>query len=320
MAENYSEHPHYNDFTIIKLRGLPWDITADKIYNFFKSVQLLNDGVFIQTNALERPSGKGFVEFVDNYNAKMALEMNKQKIDHRWIELFISNQKERSRAYSIPRIICDYSKYGINENVTVIKMNGLPRGTNEDQVIAFFAPLNVSNVHLIRNHLDQVFREGYVEFINKLEGIEAMKKNGGPFIEGGPLELLWSSPRELALVLARLDPDVSDNTFLLEMEGLPFDSNEEDVIDFFDQDLSLIKVHFVTNLMGKAAGIAFAEFRTQQARTTALKKKNQEIGGRYIELKESTAEELKMRLMQPKRYGRKWWKNSKAKKKKKKMN
>lgn len=300
-------------FTIIKLRGLPWDITENKVIDFFDGLQIIEDGIFIQTNALERPSGKGFVEFVDNDNAQIALGKNKEKIDHRYIEIFISNQKERSRAYSIPRLVCNYSKYGIDEDVTVIKMNGLSWCTTEVQVIAFFAPLNVSKVHLIKNDSDQVFREGYVEFINESEGIEAMKKNKNQINEEGrSIELFSSSPRELALVLARLDPDVSDNSFLLAMNGLPFDANEEDVLDFFDQDLSLIKVHFVTNPMGKASGIAFAEFSSQQARTTALKKQNQEIGGRYIELKESTVEQLKISLIQPKRYGRKWWKKKKT--------
>lgn len=151
-----------------------------------------------------------------------------------------------------------------------------------------------------------------MEFINESEGIEAMKKNKNQINEEGrSIELFSSSPRELALVLARLDPDVSDNSFLLAMNGLPFDANEEDVLDFFDQDLSLIKVHFVTNPMGKATGIAFAEFSSQQARTTALKKQNQEIGGRYIELKESTVEQLKMTLRRPKRK-KNWWKKKKT--------
>jgi len=293
-------------FTIVKLRGLPYEATKDNIVQFFDGLNIKEgeDGIFIAKTSVGRASGDGYVEFVDNANAKLALERNKAKIYHRFINIFKSDNKQRAAAVSAPRVVYDISKTNVDPNSIVVRLKGLPWTTKEKDIRDFFDPIELHKVHIIPDHLDRASGEGYVEFKEVSQCEEAMKKDKNE-MEGRYVELFKSTPTELAFSLARLNPDVSPDSFLVRMRGLPFDSSENDVKNFFDNAPELKKVHFIQDVNGRASGVAYAEFTTTEAVEVALEKNKEHIGTRYVELFRSSLTEMTASLRRPTNYRRK---------------
>jgi RNA recognition motif-containing protein len=295
-----------DEFTIVRLRGLPWEATEENIVNFFGGLDIVEGGIFIAKTSVGRASGEGFVEFVDSVNAQAGLEKNKEKIAHRYIEIFKSNAEARDMAANIPQMVFDISNSTVDQNSTVIRMRGLPWTTTEKDVKDFFAPVEVSVVHIISDHMERASGQGYVEFSSEEEGEEAMKKHKSD-MGGRYIELFKSTPDELSLILARLNPDVQEGSHFVKMRGLPYSASEDEVLEFFGLAEELIKVHFIQDMNGRPSGEAFAEFTTEESATLALEKNRENLGNRYIELFNATVNELKATLRRPANYGRRGW-------------
>lgn len=275
------------------------------LLNFFSGINIQENGVFIKKSVLGRASGEGYVEFVDNANAQAALSKNRDKMDHRYIEIFKSTEADRDKAANISVPIFDISNSTVDQNSTVIRMRGLPWSTTEKDVKDFFSPTEVSVVHIIPDHMQRASGDGFVEFATAEDGVEAMKKQRGD-MGGRYIELFNSTPQELSCVLARLNPSVSDDSFLCKMRGLPYSTTEDEVNQFFGHPSELIKVHFIQDMNGRSTGEAFAEFNSEEAVLTALKKNKEHIGERYVELFKATPAELKATLRRPSNYGRRF--------------
>jgi len=69
----------------------------------------------------------------------------------------------------------------------------------------------------------------------------------------------------------------------LHMRGLPFDSSEEDIIQFFSP-LTPVSIRIVYEPNGRPKGEADVDFATHDAATAAMGKHKQNMGRRYIEL------------------------------------
>jgi len=72
----------------IKMRGLPFRVTENEIYEWFSSVADPID-IQIRYNHEGRPSGDAFVSFATDGDAKRAMQKDKQNMQHRYIELFL---------------------------------------------------------------------------------------------------------------------------------------------------------------------------------------------------------------------------------------
>lgn len=314
MAEEIGD----DEFTIVKLQGLPWEATDDDIVEFFEGLDIVEDGVYIAKTSVGRASGHAFVEFIDNDNASAALDKDKENMGHRYIEIFKSTEEARDEAIAVPERVFDMSNSDVNENATVIRMRGLPYSITEEEVKEFFSPVKVSKVHIILDHMERASGEGYVVFKKPGQGEASMEKHKSD-MGGRYIELFRSTPQELAIMLARLNPDVDDDNFLVKMRGLPYSATEEEVMEFFDNASSLVKVHFISDMNGRASGQAFAEFDNDDARDTAMEKNNENLGSRYVELFEATVGELKATLRRPSNASRKGnWRRGKGKRKEKK--
>jgi len=74
--------------TTIKMRGLPFRVSENEIYEWFSSVADPVD-IQIRYNHEGRPSGDAFVSFANDGDAKRAMQKDKQNMQHRYIELFL---------------------------------------------------------------------------------------------------------------------------------------------------------------------------------------------------------------------------------------
>lgn len=87
--------------------------------------------------------------------------------------------------------------------------------------------------------------------------------------------------------------DTSEPTHVLRMRGLPFSAGKDDIIDFFKNfTLSEDSIHITFNFEGRPTGESFVEFATAEDAKAALAKDRMTLGSRYIELFQSSPEEL----------------------------
>lgn len=83
----------------VKMRGLPFSAIKEDILHFFSGFRLSSQDVTIGINSEGRPSGEAFVRFASEQVAKEAIrERNRERMDHRYIELFPMTPIEAQRA------------------------------------------------------------------------------------------------------------------------------------------------------------------------------------------------------------------------------
>ncbi|KOB67995.1 putative Heterogeneous nuclear ribonucleoprotein H, partial [Operophtera brumata] len=93
--DGFDDIPYLNDsMGIVKLRGLPFGCSKEEIVTFFDGITVSPDGVHLLTDSSGRASGEAFVHFNDKGSAQEALTRDREKIGHRYIEVFISSADE----------------------------------------------------------------------------------------------------------------------------------------------------------------------------------------------------------------------------------
>uniref|UniRef100_A0A1L8DFZ5 Putative splicing factor hnrnp-f n=1 Tax=Nyssomyia neivai TaxID=330878 RepID=A0A1L8DFZ5_9DIPT len=86
--------------TFVKLRGLPYSVSPNEIETFFEGLELKQDrgGIHIVMDNRGRATGEAFVQFVNPDDTEKALKKNREKIGHRYIEIFRSSASEFRRS------------------------------------------------------------------------------------------------------------------------------------------------------------------------------------------------------------------------------
>ncbi|CAN0153791.1 unnamed protein product, partial [Phaeothamnion confervicola] len=72
--------------TCVKLRGLPFTVSEQDIFNFFVGLQVI--GIFICKDGMSRPTGEGFVEFASPEHCQQAMSHNRELMQDRYVEVF----------------------------------------------------------------------------------------------------------------------------------------------------------------------------------------------------------------------------------------
>ncbi|KAG5672634.1 hypothetical protein PVAND_002748 [Polypedilum vanderplanki] len=103
--------------TFVKLRGLPFSCRLDDIEQFFSGLEIRNgkSGIYIVYDSHGRMSGEAFVQFRTSDDAENALKRNREKIGHRYIEIFRSSASECRRSTMFTRNM-NNSNFGGNGN------------------------------------------------------------------------------------------------------------------------------------------------------------------------------------------------------------
>lgn len=78
----------------VRLRGLPFESTKRDIAAFFDGIGICPYGITITMDQDGRPSGDAYVEFVSPGEAEKAIQKNREKIGHRYIEIFKSSKSD----------------------------------------------------------------------------------------------------------------------------------------------------------------------------------------------------------------------------------
>ena len=81
-------------YSVVKLRGLPWNVTVDDITTFLAPIAVPQGGVHLMNGANGRPSGLAYVELSSEADQKEAMLKDKQSIGGRYIDIFSCSQNE----------------------------------------------------------------------------------------------------------------------------------------------------------------------------------------------------------------------------------
>ncbi|XP_055700407.1 heterogeneous nuclear ribonucleoprotein F isoform X5 [Phlebotomus papatasi] len=164
-----------SETNIIKLRGLPWNVTVKEIKEFLKDVEFVNgdDGIHLVTSPRDgRPNGEAFVECASEKDFNLAFEYNKNVMGHRYIEIFAARPDEFE---TIMRKQC------VVQAETFVKLRGLPYSVSPNEIETFFEGLELKqdrgSIHIVMDNRGRATGEAFVQFVNPDDTEKALKKN-----------------------------------------------------------------------------------------------------------------------------------------------
>ncbi|XP_033878009.2 heterogeneous nuclear ribonucleoprotein H-like isoform X4 [Acipenser ruthenus] len=88
---------------LVRLRGLPFGCSKEEIVQFFSGLEIVPNGITLPVDFQGRSTGEAFVQFASQDIAEKALKKHKERIGHRYIEIFKSSRSEVRTHYEPPR-------------------------------------------------------------------------------------------------------------------------------------------------------------------------------------------------------------------------
>ncbi|XP_019155557.1 PREDICTED: heterogeneous nuclear ribonucleoprotein H-like [Ipomoea nil] len=314
-------------FPVVRLRGLPFGCTEGEIADFLHGLDVV-DVLLVHKGG--KFTGEAYCVLGYPLQVDFALQRNRQNMGKRYVEVFKSEKKEYYRAVanelsdarsvsvpkarssedgrgftrsgSIPRARSSEDGKDLEEHTGVLRLRGLPFSASKEDIIKFFEDFSLSenSIHLTANSAGRATGEAFVEF-SDAEDSKAAMANDRMTIGSRYIELFPSSREELEEAVSRgrlLDKhsderDLTEETSVLRMRGLPYSAANDDIKTFFKEFvLSDKSIHITFNSERRPAGEGFVEFANPEDAKAALAKDRMMLGSRYIELFPSSLEEL----------------------------
>ncbi|CAL8362170.1 unnamed protein product [Lota lota] len=88
---------------LVRLRGLPFGCSKEEILQFFSGMEIVPNGITLPMDYQGRGTGEAFVQFATQDIAERALKKHKERIGHRYIEIFKSSRAEVRTHYEPQR-------------------------------------------------------------------------------------------------------------------------------------------------------------------------------------------------------------------------
>uniref|UniRef100_A0A8C6TPT9 Heterogeneous nuclear ribonucleoprotein H1 n=1 Tax=Neogobius melanostomus TaxID=47308 RepID=A0A8C6TPT9_9GOBI len=88
---------------LVRLRGLPFGCSKEEIVQFFAGLEIVPNGITLPVDIQGRSTGEAFVQFASQDIAEKALKKHKERIGHRYIEIFKSSRAEVRTHYEPQR-------------------------------------------------------------------------------------------------------------------------------------------------------------------------------------------------------------------------
>uniref|UniRef100_K7FJ23 RNA-binding protein 12 n=1 Tax=Pelodiscus sinensis TaxID=13735 RepID=K7FJ23_PELSI len=204
----------------------------------------------------------------------------------------------------------------INPDDLYVSVHGMPFSATESDVKDFFHGLRVDAVHMLKDHVGRNNGNGLVKFFSPQDTFEALKRNRmlmiQRYVEVSPAtERQWVSagghitfkqtmgptgqthPPQQTLSRSKSPSGQKrsrsrsphEQGFCVYLKGLPFESENKHVIDFFKKlDIVEDSIYIAYGPNGKAIGEGFVEFRNEADYKAALCHHKQYIGNRFIQV------------------------------------
>ncbi|XP_043826995.1 G-rich sequence factor 1 isoform X2 [Dromiciops gliroides] len=187
---------------------------------------------------------------------------------------------------------------GEEDDVYLIRAQGLPWSCTVDDVLKFFSDCRIRNgehgIHFLLNRDGKRRGDALVELESEQDVKKALEKHhlymGQRYVEvyeinNEDVDALMKS------LQAKSSPVVNDG--VVRLRGLPYSCSEKDIVDFF-AGLNIVDITFVMDHRGRRkTGEAYVQFEEPDMANQALLKHKEEIGNRYIEIFPSRRNEVR---------------------------
>ncbi|XP_068816004.1 heterogeneous nuclear ribonucleoprotein H isoform X14 [Struthio camelus] len=247
----------------VRLRGLPFGCSKEEIVQFFSGLEIVPNGITLPVDFQGRSTGEAFVQFASQEIAEKALKKHKERIGHRYIEIFKSSRAEVRTHYDPPRKLMAMQRPSPYDRPGVARgYNSLGRGSGFERM---------------RRGAYGGGYGGYDDYNGYNDGYGFGSDRFG---------------REWTLFSAGMsDHRYGDggSTFqsttghCVHMRGLPYRATENDIYNFFSP-LNPVRVHIEIGPDGRVTGEADVEFATHEDAVAAMSKDKANMQHRYVEL------------------------------------
>ncbi|XP_068816008.1 heterogeneous nuclear ribonucleoprotein H isoform X17 [Struthio camelus] len=240
----------------VRLRGLPFGCSKEEIVQFFSGLEIVPNGITLPVDFQGRSTGEAFVQFASQEIAEKALKKHKERIGHRYIEIFKSSRAEVRTHYDPPR------KLMAMQRPSPYDRPGVARGYNS---------------------------------LGRGSGFERMRRGayGGGY---GGYDDYNGYNDGYGFGSDRFGRGMSDHRYgdggstfqsttghCVHMRGLPYRATENDIYNFFSP-LNPVRVHIEIGPDGRVTGEADVEFATHEDAVAAMSKDKANMQHRYVEL------------------------------------
>ncbi|KAF5270437.1 hypothetical protein FQR65_LT05625 [Abscondita terminalis] len=257
----------------VRLRGLPFGCSKEEIAQFFTGLEIVPNGITLLTDCSGRSSGEAYVQFVSKEVAEKALLKHREKIGHRYIEIFRSSLSEVQSVLGVNsrRMGNGNSGMGYNSRPSPYDRSDRygninrfqPRGSRSYKGALFSN--NISD----RKFSDfNTFDSHPSPWANNSNHNGDLGGNNSPY--GGSS---WGSSGDRG----------NGGVYCVHMRGLPFKANQMDIADFF-RPIIPVAIRLLQDSSGRASGEADVEFASHEDAVRAMSKDKGHMQHRYIEL------------------------------------
>lgn len=247
-----------NEDGCVRLRGLPFGCSKEEIAQFFTGMEIVPNGITLLTDYSGRSSGEAYVQFANREVAERALQKHREKIGHRYIEIFRSSLSEVNNALGYgPR--GGPPLRGPPSGIFGSRPGPYDRGDRFGGPFASRFPARGSRSFKGAN------------LSNNISPWENQNGGGprgggrGPFDEDGP----WGNH--------------PFQNHCIHMRGLPFKATQQDIAEFFRPVIPMT-IHILSEPSGRPSGEADVTFATHEDAVRAMSKDKGHMQHRYIEL------------------------------------
>ena len=174
-------------YSVVKLRGLPFNVTRDDIVGFLAPVAVPSGGVHLMNHETGRPSGIAYVELATEDDQADALKKDKQMLGDRYIDTFACSQVElqarlaggleRGLGGPLTPVMLAQQHAQLQAASCFVKLRGLPYSADQAAINAFFAPLRVVALQVALNSSGQPSGFGFVQFSSSEDTTAALGRS-----------------------------------------------------------------------------------------------------------------------------------------------
>lgn len=245
-----------NEDGCVRLRGLPFGCSKEEIAQFFTGMEIVPNGISLLTDYSGRSSGEAYVQFANREVAERALQKHRDKIGHRYIEIFRSSLSEINSALG-------YAPRGGPP------IRGPPGGAfgsrpgPYDRGDRFGGPFGSR----FPTRGSRSFKGANLSNISPWEN----QNGAGPRAGRGPFDQDGSWGNR------------SIQNHCIHMRGLPFKASQQDIAEFFRPVIPMT-IHILSEPSGRPSGEADVTFATHEDAVRAMSKDKGHMQHRYIEL------------------------------------
>jgi len=279
-----------NEDAVIRLRGLPYGCSKEEIAHFFSGLEIVPNGITLLHDHQGRTTGDAYVQFAGHTISEEAVAKHKEKIGHRYIEIFKSSLQElRNASQNRGRMMMSAGMSRPGPYDRMMERFGGGGGGSMGGGGGMGGGMGMGGGYSGRGrggrgNIKGIFDDGYDDF-SGMGGMGNRRGGMGNRGGGGGGGMGMGGGRGMGGNSSAQSRSMYDSQtgHSVHMRGLPFAANEQDILDFF-KPLNPVNVVVHYNNDGRASGESDVDFATHEEAQQALTKDRAVMRHRYIEL------------------------------------